>query len=68
MPAAGTEARHSLLVSGLDAVFVLAMRRFHHSDFEDADALIAFKNQQWISVCIPTLNEPERPPLMEPDH
>lgn len=35
------------------------MRRFHHSQFEDAGALAALKNGQMISVCIPTLDEAE---------
>lgn len=35
------------------------MQRFHHSKFDDTDALVALKNHQGISVCIPTLNEAE---------
>lgn len=35
------------------------MQRFHHGGFEDTDALVALKNHQRISVCIPTLNEAE---------
>jgi len=35
------------------------MQRFHHNDFRDAAALVARKNDQRISVCIPTLNEAE---------
>ena len=35
------------------------MQRFHHHDFDHADALVALKNRQRISVCIPTLNEAE---------
>lgn len=35
------------------------MQRFHHSRFEDAGALLALKDGQRISVCIPTLNEAE---------
>jgi glucosyl-3-phosphoglycerate synthase len=33
------------------------MQRFHHRQFADVDALVALKNRQRISVCIPTLNE-----------
>jgi glucosyl-3-phosphoglycerate synthase len=33
------------------------MQRFHHRQFADLDALVALKNSQRISVCIPTLNE-----------
>jgi glucosyl-3-phosphoglycerate synthase len=35
------------------------MQRFHHSQFADAEALVALKNRQRVSVCIPTLNEAE---------
>lgn len=35
------------------------MQRFHHSGFDDSEALVALKNHQRISVCIPTLNEAE---------
>jgi glucosyl-3-phosphoglycerate synthase len=35
------------------------MQRFHHSKFEHTDALVALKQHQRISVCIPTLNEAE---------
>lgn len=35
------------------------MHCFHHSQFADAEALVAAKNGQRISVCIPTLNEAE---------
>lgn len=34
-------------------------QRFHHRQFADVDALVALKNSQRISVCIPTLNEAE---------
>ncbi len=33
------------------------MQRFHHRQFADVGALVALKNSQRISVCIPTLNE-----------
>ncbi|MES2659038.1 MAG: glucosyl-3-phosphoglycerate synthase [Verrucomicrobiota bacterium] len=33
--------------------------RFHHGQFADVEALVALKNGQRISVCIPTLNEAE---------
>jgi glucosyl-3-phosphoglycerate synthase len=33
------------------------MQRFHHRQFADVNALVALKNSQRISVCIPTLNE-----------
>jgi glucosyl-3-phosphoglycerate synthase len=35
------------------------MQRFHHGEFGDTDALVALKNHQRISVCIPTRNEAE---------
>lgn len=35
------------------------MQRFHHSQFVDFEGLVAVKNGQRISVCIPTLNEAE---------
>ncbi len=35
------------------------MQRFHHLQFADARELVRLKNQQRISVCIPTLNEAE---------
>lgn len=35
------------------------MQRFHHSQFVDAEALVAMKARQRVSVCIPTLNEAE---------
>ena len=50
---------HSRLVSFRKAVFGLFMQRFHHRQFTDAGALATMKNQQRISVCIPTLNEAE---------
>lgn len=34
-------------------------RRFHHRSFTDVAALVALKNGQRISVCIPTFNEAE---------
>jgi glucosyl-3-phosphoglycerate synthase len=37
----------------------MSSKRFHHRQFADVDALIAQKNSQRISVCIPTLNEAE---------
>lgn len=33
------------------------LRRFHHRQFADVDALLALKKSQRISVCIPTLDE-----------
>lgn len=35
------------------------MRRFHHSRFADARALVPLKHGRRVSVCIPTLNEAE---------
>ena len=35
----------------------MMLRRFHHGQFADVDALLAMKAGQRISVCIPTLNE-----------
>lgn len=35
------------------------MQRFHHSQFVDAEALVALKSRQRVSICIPTLNEAE---------
>lgn len=37
----------------------MSSKRFHHRQFADVDVLIAQKNSQRISVCIPTLNEEE---------
>ncbi len=37
----------------------MSSMRFHHRQFTDVDALLAQKNSQRISVCIPTLNEAE---------
>ena len=35
------------------------MRRFHHSQFVDTEALVTLKDGRGISVCIPTLHEAE---------